>query len=151
MSWSERSDRPCWAAGGFTSIAANESSIDYAVGCTKHNASIKGVSRGELNEVVTGVQVCLSSSDNRMKGIRIWGRTVDRETAALGPINGPAESTRKHCKEWSSRVNCPSGQVAAEVKLFGLNPGVKSSSIKGISLGCREVAMRPAAQPLPQL
>jgi hypothetical protein len=74
-----------------------------------------------VDEAVTGVQVCLndrpSSSAERMKGVRLWGRTVDPQTAALGPTNGPSETKRKHCKDWSPRVNCPTGQVAAKIRL----------------------------------
>ena len=156
FAWSERSDRPCWIEATFTALAGSGYLKDVVATCSYHPASRKDALRGGFDEVVTGVAVCLtdrsSSTRERMKGLRVWGRTVNPETGALGPVNGPAEATRKHCKgKWSRRVNCPEGQVAAMATVYGLRFGDSTTSVKGISLGCRAVAMRPAAQPLPTL
>ncbi len=156
FNWSERSDRPCWIQAAFTALAGSGGIEAVVASCSYHPASRKSALRGGFDEVVTGVQVCLtdrsSSNRERMKGLRVWGRTVNPETGALGPINGPAEATRKHCNgNWSRRVNCPAGQVAAMATVHGFRYGYSNTSVKGISLGCREVAMRPASQPLPPL
>lgn len=146
--WSERSDSPCWAHLRFlpldgTLYAGKSARLNK---CTKHRQSVKKV---RTDAVITGVQVCLtdksSSSKNKLKGVRLWGRTVDPETAALGPTNGPAYAERKNCAQWSRRVNCPTGEVAAKFKVFGASD-TSGKHMEGISLGCREVEMRPAMQ-----
>lgn len=148
--WSERSDSPCWAALSFSYLNSDGAGVlplrAELSRCERHRASIKTVSRHAVNEVITGIEVCLtnksSSSKNRLKGVRLWGRTVDPETGALGPINGPSHAQRKHCSKWSGRVNCPAGQVAAKFKVFGVSDS-GGRHMQGISLGCRAVEMRP--------
>lgn len=147
--WSERSDSPCWAKVGFTPLGDFDWISRRLNNCDEHRASIKRVSRGQANEAITGIEVCLtkksSSSKDRLKGVRLWGRTIDPETGALGPVNGPAKAQRKRCRKWSGRVNCPSGEVAGKFKIFsGAND--TRPYMQGISLGCRRVEMRPAMQ-----
>ncbi len=150
--WSERSDAPCWGEVLFVGVSDGTSQRARASSCTEHAASRRAVSRQEPTEVITGIQVCLtekkSSYKDRLKGVRLWGRTVDPETAALGPINGPSQTVRKHCAKWSSRVNCPSGQVAAKFKMFGISENHEGSKFTGVSLGCRAIEMKADLQPL---
>ena len=140
--WTERSDSPCWAELRLAALANTDGQYKRYAKCAKRVSSRKIVSRAGANEVITGLQICLtdkkSSSQNRLKGVRLWGRTVDPETAELGPINGPSHAQRKHCAQWSRRVNCPAGEVATKFRIFG------SKAMQGISLGCRAVGMRPA-------
>ena len=118
--------------------------------CKGSPGNEKWSERRGKNEYITKVQVCLTdkkdSTKNKIKGIRLWGRTLNVKEATLGAVNGPDEARHTNCKKWSKKVACPDGQVATKIKVYfeKYNQGpyheVDYGFAKGIALGCREIA-----------
>ena len=91
------------------------------------------------DDYVYKIQVCTTdkkdASKNKLKGIRIWARTINRgSTVTLTNQSAKLEAKRTNCKKWHKAVSCPSGQVANAVKAHydGIN-------ITGLALDCRQV------------
>jgi hypothetical protein len=146
--WYEDSDEPCKFQASVRHVNTSDLQSRAVEFCGGSPGSDKYVSRPAPGEYITGIQVCLTDKPNtakdKLKGIRLWGRTLDHRRATLGPENGPAERVRSHCEEWSQRVSCPIGQVATKFKIFHSRDGAHTYDAphgfaRGISLGCREV------------
>ncbi len=110
--------------------------------CNGSPGNEKWAERRSADEYITALQVCLTdkkdSTKNKIKGLRVWGRTLTSGT--LGPENGPDEDSHTNCKKWSNKVSCGSSKIATKIKVY-YNPYLWRSygPATGISLGCRDV------------
>lgn len=147
FSWTERSDSPCWAKLRFRPLGDDDFTSTTLENCDEHPASNRWVGRLGENEVITGIEICLtdksSSALDRLKGVKLWGRAVNLKTGELGSVEGPSSAQRKRCKRKGRRVFCPSGEVAAKFKVYS-QYNASRDDMQGISLGCRKIEMRPS-------
>jgi hypothetical protein len=150
--WWESSDDPCKfeVYTRHLNNPDNFKSPDRSF-CKGSPGDEKWAERRGKNEYITAIQVCLTdkkdSTRNKVKGVRLWGRTLDVKAAKLGPQNGPDESRHTNCKTWSKKASCPAGQVATKVKVYfekyTQGPWEHDYGFaKGIALGCREIAQK---------
>lgn len=144
--WWENKDNPCRfrVDGELLNDSSDRHAFKKEHECRGGVGDKKAVSRPADGEFITAVEVCLTdkkkSSRDKLKGIRLWGRILDRETRTLGPENGPAEDHHAHCNDgWTEKVSCPAGQVAQQVKVYFNRRPYKPGYARGISLGCRAI------------
>ena len=140
--WWEHSDDPCKFRVYNRHINNGGIETPEKEWCGGGTGNEKWAERRGADEYITALQVCTTdkkdSTKNKIKGIRVWGRTLSAGT--LGPENGPDEDKHTNCKKWKSKVSCPSGQIATKIKVY-YNEHAWSSHgpATGISLGCRDV------------
>ncbi|MCW5830947.1 MAG: hypothetical protein KIS78_00650 [Labilithrix sp.] len=92
----------------------------------------------------SAIAICLNDKKNaakeRLKGIRLWSRSADLQTKQLGPENGPLETRRNNCVDWTPKVACAADELAASVRVhFGYDNS--NGYAKGLQLGCRKVLL----------
>ena len=94
---------------------------------------------GDSNAIYK-VQVCTTDTkNNRLKGIRLWGRTLDsKNPVKLTTQASPKESKHTNCAKWHTAVECPAGQVASKIRVHHTG----HNTFTGIALVCREVVSK---------
>jgi hypothetical protein len=112
----------------------------------KLTSDVKGNSKTvhtvNTSSFVHKIQVCTTdkkkdSSKNKLKGIRIWSRTVN-DTNPVTFTDQPSEMEVKHtnCKVWHHAVACGKGQIATGLQGHYT---LKTRSFNGIALICNDV------------
>lgn len=97
------------------------------------------------DDYVYKVQVCTTDKDdtsqNELKGLRVWSRTVHHEDPVRLTTNSSFhESTHTNCKKWHQAASCPSGMIAARLKVhYSVDGNGWPRAFTGIQLVCREV------------
>lgn len=160
IAWWEDGDDPCQFELVTRHLNRGGEDAPDAEWCENGSpGNLKGVARFGTNEYITALQVCRTDkndpSEDKIKGLRVWGRVVTKRTAALGAENGPDEDDHTHCKVWENKVSCPAGQVASRIKVYYQNYWNNYSDsytsygfATGISLGCRKVVESDGPGPL---
>jgi hypothetical protein len=96
------------------------------------------------------------SSDGKLKGIRIWVRTLTykdyKEGRAPELIDEPTpqEAYHTNCAKWHTPVACDPGEVAARLRVHHNDVGHRDW-VTGLSLICKKVALKqpPPKKPMP--
>lgn len=152
IQWFEDSDDACKVTFYTRHFNVGDSKPNGYEKCYGSSGNEKWVARRGESEYITALQVCTTdksgdSAKNKLKGIRLWGRVLDAAKATLGPVNPPDDAIHTHCKDWSKKVECPAGEVAAQIRVYMEDRVVPMqpthSMAKGIALGCRKVAPKP--------
>lgn len=94
-------------------------------------------------QFLRGIAVCTTdkkdSDKDRIKGLRLFGATIDaagRVTAAEG---SPREVRHTNCARWHPPVKCAAGQIA-----IGLRIHHSDGAYTGLGLKCRAVETAPS-------
>jgi hypothetical protein len=156
ITWWEDSDDPCKFELVTKHMNRGGEDGPDAEWCSGSPGNSKSVFRGGPNEYITAIQVCRTDKNdetlNKIKGLKVWGRTIDKRTGSLGSETGPDADDHNHCKVWENKVKCPDGQVASRIKVHYqrywnsyIDGWSSHGYAKGISLGCRKVV--PIEQP----
>ncbi|HMH53981.1 MAG TPA: hypothetical protein VK548_27355 [Candidatus Acidoferrum sp.] len=90
------------------------------------------------------VQVCTTdkkdSSEDKLKGIRIWPATVnDRSPLSISYGSTAQEDKHTHCEKWRSEVACPQGKIGARLRVH--HDGAETKVI-GLALECRTLRLQ---------
>jgi hypothetical protein len=155
----EKSDSPCFLqtrsrhlnmqshtvtmpTGGKQTILDPGPKEDQLKGCggTSGNASSLKTLSFDLshNSYISGIRVCLNSNGTRVKGLRVYGRQLNRSTGNL--VDLPyKEWFRPNCTNWRKAHMCPEGQIASAVIAKYEGPQVTNRAISGLALQCRSV------------
>jgi hypothetical protein len=158
ISWWEDGDDPCKFQLVTRHMNLGGTDDPNAEWCSGSPGNNKAVARFAADEYITALQICRTDKNDptkdKLKGLRVWGRIVNKRTAALGSETGPDEDKHSHCDVWENKVSCPAGQVASRIKVFYKNYWNNYTDsltsygyATGISLGCRKVVEKEAASP----
>ncbi|MBX3214190.1 MAG: hypothetical protein KF850_19305 [Labilithrix sp.] len=152
IKWFEKADRPC----RFTVLQRSgplgledtmvPSSLPGRSGISLCNYNGQSELKVELSagQGASAIAICLNdkknSANERLKGIRLWSRSADLQTKQLGPENGPLETRRNNCVDWTPKVACADDELAAAVRVhFGYDND--NAFARGLQLGCRKVLL----------
>jgi len=153
IGFGERRDRPCYASGGFmqqdkkayqaeelrrgqhVAVVVMESESREVRKCEDGEENISSrrylsVGNSDLPRAIHAVRVCQRRSNDRIKGIEIFGSEIE----VNGPRRDPAlavSEERPNCNEWNTKVSCPEGEVAVELRVE-----FRGESAVGMSLRC---------------
>lgn len=140
--WAEAMDRPCRFIVGTKGINNASATETYDEKFCDRDPGVgvaNSVSRLGANEFITALQVMTNDkndpSDKKVKGIRVWGRILDRRDGSLGAEQGPSEDRLPNGKDWANKVSCPQGEVATGIKVYHGHFGAR-----GIALACKKVS-----------
>jgi hypothetical protein len=135
----EKSDRPCVVQLYGTSgvIDKYEGRIERCNGGGPKQAKGIDSTKGQVfikggGSYVTGLKVCLSSSD-RVKGWTLYGKSNNSPNTVSDSFK------RNNCPDngWQNRVDCPAGTKAIGVQAyFEPGSGTRSASLRGMKLIC---------------
>ena len=138
MSMWEDGDSPC-------KLAAKSRHVNTYKGDTvtwkdsRCNAkSKKTVSFSNTDTYIDGVQVCVNGGGDRVKGVKIFGKKLNRSTGALTDA-GSKKFERTNCKTWKTTRYCPAGKVASGVSIGYQLQQFIPNNITGLALECRSV------------
>ena len=142
IKWYEDADAPCKFRVYNRHLNLGGVKTPEASWCGGSPGNEKWAERRGADEYISALQVCLTdkkdSTKNKVKGIRVWGKTLT--AGSLGPENGPDEAKHTNCKQWSNKVSCSSGKIATKIKVYyNEYQWTTHGSATGISLGCRDV------------
>lgn len=147
VSWTEHQGRPCSAVG----LGAEGSPLSgKAFGCPPSmSLSLKSPAseadhRVRLASAKVGrIQVCHDQSSSQfIKGVRVWGWTVNPD-ASLTYVPEGEEEVLPNCKVWSPSVLCPVGLIGTGLVVHGKDLlGDGQAEIVGLQLLCREVGLQ---------
>jgi hypothetical protein len=160
----EFSDDPCLVTVRKVHISNRASKADFPrdwCGSKRATSSLLSVQYADGNKnftsdrvFVTGVQVCMNSSGDKVKGFRLRGREItpqgSLQTISVAATSGPLDVNtarepqdfRTNCqnndKGWRSWAECPSGALATAAILH-FDGGAMPRSLVGIQLKCRQL------------
>lgn len=83
---------------------------------------------------IRGIQICVRSANQHLKGLRVWGSKLNRSTGALTNV-GRVEDTRPNCNQWKPARYCPAGQVVTEIKA-NYTGSSTNGTYSGVALVC---------------
>ena len=143
----EKSDNPCYVAIGWEDInhAFTFGTIEKDL-CGGHGSNVNMLtaqypdSGGKSNWVfITGIQVCMNKSDDRIKGIHVHGKRIT-DTGQLADFNPDAQDSRTNCHQdhWQRWADCPAGQIATSA-IMHFEAGKTPRSWTGVELQCRRL------------
>lgn len=136
----EQGDRPCKfrARTRHVNTNATDSFVADTHRCLPSSRSKKSIQFSKTNEFVRGIQVCLNSKGNKVKGIKIYGARLDVGAGTLTNISTPKKLERANCKDWKNAVYCPNGMLAHQVRAYWWNFW-GTGDLRGLSLRCRKL------------
>ena len=124
--------------------------------------NLKQVSAPGRDQYIYKLNVCTTdkrdSKDNKLKGIRVWSRTVRYQDYTPGAepilVDEPSahEAIHKpHCDRWHQAVACGAGEIATGLRVHysaGHTPlaGPERDWITGLSLICRKLRLKDTAE-----
>lgn len=90
------------------------------------------------DRVATGVRVCVNN--DRIKGVRLYGRVVNRD-GSLGASENSDAYDRTNCgaNDWSRTLTCGAGKAISGLRFHALTRGISSESFSGISIACARI------------
>lgn len=106
--------------------------------CRGSAKSEKSVSFTDSNTYINGVNVCLNSKGDRIKGVKIFGKKLNRSNGSLSDA-GSKKFERTNCKTWKTIRYCPAGKIAVGVKISYTKQSLISDEFGGLALVCRTV------------
>ncbi len=88
------------------------------------------------------IQACTTdkrdTSDNKLKGIRIWPATVNsRSPLAVSRGSSAVEDKHTHCDKWHTAASCPVGKIGSRLLV---HHNASKTKIMGLALECRTLA-----------
>lgn len=141
--WGEDSDRPCDVRALFRDIAtlADGGSLRALRNpCADGNRKVVAFSGRNF---IYAVQACTTdkrdTAKDRLKGLRVWARSVEPGMPAARVTDQPSPMEARHvnCAQWHARVQCPAGQVA--IGLRAHSQGTERGTMSGFSLVCSAI------------
>lgn len=84
--------------------------------------------------VAAGVRVCLNNQRSRVKGIKVYGASIDNDGNVRRDSAYNGQFARSNCKRWERTRMCPTDQVAT-----GIQFNYAGESLVGIALQCQAV------------
>jgi len=146
ITWSEDKDKPCEITA--QARALNPAYV-YEDGSTaKAPSGSRNVCKGKpgnektvafsnSRHYVRGVAVCTTdkqdSSDNRLKGIKLYAAEVNAN-GSVAALNAFEKSEHTNCKIWHPAVECSAGAIVSGLRLYE-----KDGAFTGLGLKCRRV------------
>ena len=97
-------------------------------------SAAKTISFTQEDTYINGVQVCHNNAGTRIKGVKIFGKKLNRNTGALSDA-GSKKFERPNCKNWKPVRYCPAGKVADGIRVTTVG-----RDASGIALSCRTLA-----------
>jgi hypothetical protein len=137
----EEGDGPCYLKAKSRHLN-NYSTASYtydANGCSENDSSRETVEFTGTDTYIRGIQVCMNSDGERIKGVKIFGATLNRSTGALTNVATPKEFDRPNCNTWKVAQYCPPGEVATQVRISYVDFAYYTDEINGLALVCRAV------------
>jgi len=122
--------------------------------------NLKFVSAIANDKYVYKLNVCTTdkrnSYDNKLKGVRIWLRTLTYKDYKAGRAPElideptPQEAHHTNCEEWRTPVACDPGEVATRLRVHHNDVGHRDW-VTGLSLICKTVTVKepPIKKPVP--
>lgn len=71
---------------------------------------------GEADTFVRGIEVC-HSDDGVVKGVRLFGARLDRDSGRLRSVLETPVFTRPACRGWMGGAQCPAGKIASRIEV----------------------------------
>ncbi len=152
--WWEDGDKPCKLELSTRHLNTFDTNLPYMVldgigvqlgkkPCSSPG-NVKSVQLTGNSNWIYKLQVCTtdkaSTSKNKLKGLRIWARTVnDRDPLSLSTQGSTEETVHTNCNKWHSAVACPSGKVASRLRV---HYDASEEFIRGIALECRTLELK---------
>lgn len=106
--------------------------------CNGSAKSEKNVAFTNSDTYINGVQVCLNSKGDRIKGVKVFGKKLNRSNGSLSDA-GSKKFERTNCKTWKTIRYCPAGKIAVGVKVSYTRQSLISDEFGGLALVCRTV------------
>jgi hypothetical protein len=128
----EHSDDPCKVKvkmRHLNNYKETSSAAELRAGCDNDKLTA-GYTNSET--YVGAIQICHSGS-GKLKGLRVWGRKLNRNTGGLSNV-ARVEDKRPNCNSWQSKQSCPVGEIATKIKVE-----TNGYSYTGVSMTCRAV------------
>jgi len=93
------------------------------------------------NGVIVRITVCNNQRNHRLKGIRIWGQTINPDGTTIYQSETDSEEF-PNCGGWSSSVLCPTDHVATGLVVEANDLGGDNrAEIVGLRLICRRISV----------
>jgi len=150
--WMEEADHPSEiqvTASHINTRTERTAQLDIQPNLSPGNG--KTVELTGLDDRIYKVQVCTTNknntANNRLKGIRIWARTINYgDPVTLTSQTSGHEARHTNCNLWHTPQACEVGYIAVGLRVH--NDG---QSFRGIALYCRRVELKPrwVAAPTP--
>ena len=140
----EDNDKACKATGMSRHLNNSTEKVAAFVANDCSNPGSEKTARfAEKNTYVRGVQVCHKGGGGKyadmIKGIRLYGARLDKNTGALDAVSGFKEIVRPNCSDWKATKYCPVGKVASQIEMqYQANPYGPDYFV-GARLLCRTV------------
>jgi hypothetical protein len=138
IAWFEKADRPC----RIEISGKGKTGLRFLEFCG--NPSWVGMILTDGNRPIAAIQVCNNrrNSKNRLKGIRVWGDTINPDgTTSRGYSSD--EDELANCTQWDQIRRCPENYLATGVVIVADDPGgAFNEYFRGLRLICRRVEMR---------
>lgn len=121
---SERQNDPCFVKIKRRNINTyrNENFTNKKTGenisCSEKKSSSKTIGFSDKDSFVVGIEACTDKFNDQIKGVRLYGATLNREKNKLVKKKRK-EFSRPLCtkKRWRTPVFCPAGQVATKLRV----------------------------------
>lgn len=138
--WEEQ-DKPCKLRGKFRDLNSYYGKRDVFDICytSANSGTKKTLSFTNTETYIRGVNVCMNKKGDRIKGLRIYGAKLNRDTGQVQNLNNPKEWKRPNCHEWRTARFCGPGKLATGIRI---QQATGSRSIQGLALECRNVIER---------
>ena len=106
--------------------------------CTSANdGTKKTISFTDSDTYIRGVQVCLNNSNDKIKGLKLYGTKLNRSTGRLENLSGSKSWERPNCNgNWKTVRYCDAGMVAVAVEA---ERDIYYKDFKGLRLQCKAV------------
>ena len=148
VGWYEHKDEPCKAQAHSKHVNDwQNTAMPRWNECSGSPKDYKVVSVGTAGSdtYATSIQVCTSGQSStvkrKVKGIKLWGRDLNKSSLVLTAEGSPGVREHTNCKVWHAKRSCPTGMVASKVRLHrGTTDG--KTRVKGIALGCRKLVRK---------
>lgn len=148
IKWWEDRDDPCkleLSTRHFNTFDTNKPSVllDSTYTHVGHQpcsspGNAKTVSLSGNTNWIYKVQVCTTdkndTSKNKLKGLRIWARSIDRSPLSLTTQAAAEEIIHTNCNKWHASVVCPAGKIASRLRIYH---DAAEENIRGLALECR--------------
>jgi len=139
--WEEDNDKPCYLNVQAKKLSSPEGKVAEISICKGNAGNKKIVELTVDNHYLRGIAVCTTdrkdSSDNRLKGIRLYAAEVEPDGKVIA-LNAFEKNEHTNCAKWHPAVYCPSGHIANAVYAY-YKGGNKGGYFTGLGLKCAKV------------
>ena len=150
VTWYEKADKPCKLTISARDlydpdklVATSDYELDICGGAAS-NKKLVSFTDSRRN-FIRGVAVCTTdkkdSSDNRLKGIKIFAAkvTTDGQVTELTTFE---KNEHTNCAKWRKAVYCPAGHVAHGIQIHHTD-----GYFRGLAVKCRKVITKRSVKP----